>query len=776
MQIKNGFLLSFIGLGISSCGVQKENDSNNRDVAIEVSPALGVTANAPKDVIYKTSSSQNSALNKTFKSWFSSQINNNNSIFRPVGNGGLGDDLNDMDALQKYDGIPISIKNDGIKATISISADGDKGCSAIFNYSDSDKLIKINSDGINTLTICKLVITASGALKTGEVINQSATILVKINPTMKAYAEANDPAFKYLQVYSSLEESNLIARWLKDSKQGNVLNLKYDKDKAVRIGKKLSDVNLITGAQNLKSIDLSGTDLKDLRAIALLNSAEKLDISDTKIDPKDLSLLADMTNLKSLAVRNLSIKDVTYITKNLKNLEELDISGNTQIDDLNEIANLKKLSVLKASNVGLKSLKDLKNLTQISSLDISNNDLSGLSTNDVQLLVNLYNISELNISDANISDEYLNTLFDKISDRNTLRKLTLSHKSSNGDVDCKNINNFDKIYNIRKLSALEYLDLHGNGCERNDYNMFMKGLKDTAYFSSMRNLKYIDISATAVNNLSGILGNANLKTIKIFNEIGGGISMTRDGCLGALRDFDQCYKLDAGRNKFSEFTVAGKQKFIVPANVYKIKVTACSGGDGGSGGEGGQGGVSSLLPNDDTCPWRGWILTTNPRGRPVCWASGLYGASGSSGGQGEKTIIEGMLETSQEYARESHKGSCGAGFAGRGGASGGINCHWWGQCNEAPQPRAGNSGSNGQNKIAIEKEFEVKPWQELNIQIGKGGAGGAGGAGGIFGWCGAGDEGKYLGMTGIACGWRGASGEAGSNGSDGYVKIEWLEL
>lgn len=775
MQIKNGFLLSFIGLGISSCGVQKENDSNNRDIPVEVSPTLGVTANAPKDVIYKTSSSQNAALNSSFKSWFSSKIDNKSSLYIPLGNGGLGDDLNDIDNLTKYDGIPIQITNNGVKPQIFISADGDKGCSALFAY--DNQLVKINPDGIDELKLCKLTITATGATSAGNIVTESATIHVRLNPTMKAYSEKNDPTYKYLQVYSSLADTNLIARWLKDNKQGNNLNLKYDPNKAIKVGKKLNDVNAITGAQNLKTLDLSGTDLKDLRAVILLNNVEKLDISDTKVDPKDLIMLGEMKNLKSLSVRNMNIKDITYITNNLKNLQELDISGNTQIDDLNDILNLKNLTSLKASNIGLKSLKDLTNFTQLSSIDLSNNDLSLLTLSDVQLLVNLYNIYELNLSNTHIKDEFLNSYFDKIGNRNYLRKLIIRNTSSNGDVDCKKINMIKNITNLANLISLEYLDLHGNGCSRNDYNYFLDGLKNTYMFSGMVNLNYLDISATGVNDLSGILNKTNLKTLKLYDPEGGGISMTKDGCLAVLSNFPDCYKLGQGSNKFTEYKKATSTNFIVPPNVYSIKVTACSGGDGGSGGSGGQGGTTGSLgtANQRYNYYNCNQFSRQISGSPYCWVAGSIGSAGGSGSQGQITSIENLLVTTHETYYQDLNGNCGAGFGGSGGGNGGVHCGWWGHCNEAPQPSNGSSGTNGQNKKPIVQEFKVTPGQNLNINVGKGGSGGAGGAGGIFGWCGTGDVGRLLNDNTLACAWWGGNGAAGGNGTDGYLKIEWLE-
>jgi Leucine-rich repeat (LRR) protein len=781
-HFRNYFLIlfCFIMFLLTSCGLTKKNDTNNNDVHVEISPELGVTALAPKDVLYIPSPDQQDQIKQKNSSIFSLRSNTiKTTIYRSTGNGGLGDDLNDIDSLNPYEGIPLDIIKDGVEPVITISADGDKGCSNLFTYIDNDNLIKIDSTSVSVLTICDITISAAGVTKAGNTLTQSATFSVSINPTMKAYANKNDPTFKYLQVYSALNDTRLIAKWIKDPNQGANLVLKYDLTKAIKVGSKLVDANVLTGAQNLKSLDLSGTDLKNLNAVVLLKNLERLDISGTKVDPKDLTLLSQMPNLKALAVRNMNIKDITFITNNLKNLTELDISNNDQIENLDDIKNLQNLTTLKASDTGISDLKELTNFTQLKSLDLSNNDLSKLKVDDVQLLVNLYNIYELNLSYTHISDAFLNAYFNKIGDRNFLRKLIIRNKSSNGDVDCKNVNIFSNIVNLANLTNLEYLDLHGNGCSRNDYNYFLDGLKNTFYFSGMVNLNYLDISATGVNELSGIINKSNLRTLKLYDPEGGGISMTKDACLAQFSNFNECYKLGNGTAKSAEYKSATSTTFIIPPNVYSVKVTGCSGGDGGSGGQGGQGGTSGSLPfdvsNGDynyTKCRDGFQLSQDQR---YCWANGAGGAGGSSGGQGGLTSIAGLFSTTQETYYSDLNGNCGAGSAGSGGSGGGVHCGWWGHCELAPQPASGRSGSTGQNKKFFIQNFAVTPGQVLNINIGKGGKGGAGGAGGIFGYCAANDEGKLFKKGPYACAWRGITGGSGGNGTDGYLKIDWQQ-
>ena len=84
----------------------------------------------------------------------------------------------------------------------------------------------------------------------------------------------------------------------------------------------------------------------------------------------------------------------------------------------------------------------------------------------------MYNLTELNLSKYHIKDDVLDVLFEKLGTRNNIRKLVLRNKSNNGDISCDQINMIRNIRNIEKLTSLEYLDLHGNGCQRNSYGYF----------------------------------------------------------------------------------------------------------------------------------------------------------------------------------------------------------------------------------------------------------------------------------------------------------------
>ena len=50
---------------------------------------------------------------------------------------------------------------------------------------------------------------------------------------------------------------------------------------------------------------------------------------------------------------------------------------------------------------------------------------SSLTKEDTQILVNMYNLTELNLSNTHIKDDVLDVLFEKLGTRNNIRKLVL---------------------------------------------------------------------------------------------------------------------------------------------------------------------------------------------------------------------------------------------------------------------------------------------------------------------------------------------------------------
>ena len=776
-------------ISLYSCSVKKSNDENHSETQVPISPTLGVSATVPNDILYVATAQQKALLKKAGRLTAASSAN----LYLPTGDGGLGADLNADDALAPYQGIPLTIKqtdfsdSEAQAITISVVATGDDPCAKLISYdAPNSQIIFGDTSKINQLTICNVQVSAAGAVQ-GKVIQDQKSFPITINPTMTMYAQNNDPAVNFMETKTALKDLNLISQWLKKPEQST--NLKIDPLIATM---KIENINSLTGAKNITSLDLSGTDLKDIKALLYFSNLKKLDISSTRIDPKDLVLLSQLKNLISLSVRNLSLKDLTFITQNIPNLVELDVSGNTQIEDLSDIKNLKNLLVLKASGIGFTNFDQLAQITQINTLDISGNDLSKLADNDLQNLVNLYSLTSLNVSNTHISDDFLNKYFTAVSKRNTLTTFIDRNSFNRGVIGgCENINIFDAIPEIMNLTNLTNLDLHGNGC--NDTGASQKGLTRTAFFTTMPNLQTLDISDTAVMDLSGVTYSylRNLTKLTLVDIDGNGISMNRDQCayyIGTTERGADCNKLPGGTAQSKTFS-PGSSSWTVPNNVRSVTITGCSGANSGAGGGGAGGGATIFTGNWNFSSWGGdGAASGNVNGQSnaaggspgkvgVCQdVRGGFdpcdqdhqaesGSPGGDGGIGSQTSFGPQAFTlAASYVPRDPSIACVGGSNGGGGTGGqGV------QALPAYGGPGENGGTNGTSPWSSKIEtytVNVNPGDTISINVGVAGSAGANGHSGA----GQGDGGHDYGRA-----QDGSPSGSGTSGANGFLKLEWSQ-
>ena len=805
--------LSSISL-YSGCGMKKSNDTNTQqqDVPVPVpgppipvptptNPTVSLSATEPKSLLYVDSSASSSLSSGSAN--LKGIVSGN--LYQAVGNGGLGADLNTSDSLTAYPGVPVSATLTDIPSTTAVSinviATGDAACANAFSYNANAKQVEVDSSKITTLAFCNVEVDGSAALKDKNYTGKTS-FKIALNPTMKSYFSSGDIGVKYLKDYMPSINADTLASKLKSSTN---LSLKFD---SKRTSSNLSNMNVLTGFQSVTSLDLSGTNLTDLRAVTYLTNLTSLDISDTKIAPTDLQLLAVLPNLKSLSVRNLSIKTLDTITKYLPNLESLDISGN-DVGDISGLSALKKLKILKIAGIGIanKNLQGLKGLVTLTQLDVSNNDLSSsVVPTDSQLLAQL-NLQSLNVSATHIPDAVLNDFFASVANQTPgLTEFIDRNKADMTKVTtCENINNIDTMYNLKKVTSLVNLDLHGNGCNVDGDANHDIGLTDTGYLVGMLSLATLDISDTAVSSLTGLQSLHHLKTVTVVDG-DGGINMSREICLDSAQKFIQgvqinCVGLPSAGQATQSFT-PGTYPWTVPQNVWQVTITGCSaangasGSGGGGGGDslhnihnagmgkqagdslGGTGGASGVANGNGArtsgsagslgyCNIRD-LQTGRPIGGNTCGGGVQAGAGGNGGdaGVGGQTSFgsQKLSLAASGVIKDSNACFGGTSYGGSGGGAGAkAGDGGWGGTGGA-----GGSGAHGIDGWSSTKEthvVDVTPGDVVQITVGSGGA--AGGAGGVGGaQCT--DDPNFGG-----CGTNGGTGTAGTAGQDGTLTVTW---
>ena len=175
----------------------------------------------------------------------------------------------------------------------------------------------------------------------------------------------------------------------------------------------------------LEVLDISGNKiLADLRPLELLKNLKELNISDTEI--KDVSSLRYLSGLKVLKMRNVRVNNLSAL-RYANQLSILD-AGNTSVSNSNFLKNLVNLREIYLDGTLISELKGLSQSSNVSKIDISNT-----MVNSIIPLKNNMEIEELNVESTNVSDIsllnnfsklwYLNVSYSQVTDVKALSSL-----------------------------------------------------------------------------------------------------------------------------------------------------------------------------------------------------------------------------------------------------------------------------------------------------------------------------------------------------------------
>lgn len=217
-------------------------------------------------------------------------------------------------------------------------------------------------------------------------------------------------------------------------------------EKAVR-----ENINKATGGiyenevRNIKELELSDYDIKDLTGLSKFVNLEKLYLDNNYIE--DIDEIKSLTSLKVLYLQRNKIDDIKPL-KNLINLEELSLNGNEieKIGSLSGLTNLKKLYLAENSIRDIDSLKSLVNLSELY--------LQRNSIQNIYSLSNLNNLQELSLNGNEISD------IKPLANLTNLKGLYIVENKIE-DIDClKELKNIKSLYmkygnNITDYSSVE---------------------------------------------------------------------------------------------------------------------------------------------------------------------------------------------------------------------------------------------------------------------------------------------------------------------------------
>jgi len=168
-------------------------------------------------------------------------------------------------------------------------------------------------------------------------------------------------------------------------------------EKLVIQDEKLSNLQFLAGLSFLKELDLSGSrfDASQLSVVAALPSLQVLNLNQCALST--LAGLETALNLTHLDLGNNTVRNLTPLT-GLTGLKEINLEHNA-VTDLTALSSLSNLEKLNVSYNSLVSISPLGENTKLTWINASNNDIRGLL--GVEKLLNL---AYLNLSHNALTD------------------------------------------------------------------------------------------------------------------------------------------------------------------------------------------------------------------------------------------------------------------------------------------------------------------------------------------------------------------------------------
>ncbi len=227
---------------------------------------------------------------------------------------------------------------------------------------------------------------------------------------------------------------------------------------------------------NIKDLS-SFSEFKSLKSLTIqLDKSVSEDIRPTWSDKKVVISSIDglkAPKLEYLTIMNLGLSDVKFLN-NCKELLQLSLDENEELEDINSLTNCSKLKILNLNKTSVKTLEPLRDLSLLEIISISDCD----SLNNLKGLENL----KIKISDNNINNE--NRDFDESTLSRLESLVSIEHlpKLNSEKLLIREVN-LSNLKGIESSNHLEELIIQNSS-----------KLKFLGSLSELKNLKKIELS------------------------------------------------------------------------------------------------------------------------------------------------------------------------------------------------------------------------------------------------------------------------------------------
>lgn len=236
------------------------------------------------------------------------------------------------------------------------------------------------------------------------------------------------------------------------------------------------DWTIINGIENLRYLDISGSNISDLSGLnPSSTSFSSLLMDDNQIT--DISPLNSITNLGRLSVNNNQLSDITPLSE-MSRIYELNIANNN-ISDITMIGDLTRLRILNLGDNPITDISPLGAMTGLSTLDIS-----GLALDDLSALSPLTGLFRLRANNNSLSD---------LSSLASLTGLVVLYTDANQISDVSAVN---QLTNLRVLSLNNNMitDVSTLSDDLVILYLAQNQIADVTPFYEMQSLSVLDVS------------------------------------------------------------------------------------------------------------------------------------------------------------------------------------------------------------------------------------------------------------------------------------------
>lgn len=285
----------------------------------------------------------------------------------------------------------------------------------------------------------------------------------------------------------------------------------------------IDDFSPILKLKQLTSLTLSDCSLDDesIRQFSSLAWLTSLNIDNNSIS--DISILKNMSILKSFSASNNMIKEISVISS-LSNLKELNLSNNL-ITDIGAVSTLTSLNTLNFAYNLISDISPLSALTSVKTLNLAGNSIGNidgisrltktenliLSDNPIRYLSSLSNFGSL--TSLSIDGTYVTSIAE-ISSLETLTTLDCSRTSITDYSPLATM----KIKNLTATQAsITMLDSIALASTLEVLNVSSNAIVSVIPLTLLENLKVLNVSNNPVTDMGVLVLCQSLKSISCAN-------------------------------------------------------------------------------------------------------------------------------------------------------------------------------------------------------------------------------------------------------------------